>query len=225
MLAIPAKLHDRRIVDFLDPEESAALLAAPDVTTRIGRRDRTLPLVALQTGLRVSEPVALDVGDVTLAPRAGAHLRCRGKGRRERATPLRSDSGAALEGWLRESGARAPDEPVFASNRRDRFSRDGIERIVRKHGRIAARACPSLGDRRVSPHSLRHTAAMDLLRNGVSRTVIALWLGHESAETTQVYPHADMEIKRRAMDRTRPADVPEGVFRPDDDVLAFLRSL
>lgn len=225
VLAIPAKLHDRRIIDFLDEEESAALLAAPDVATRIGRRDRALLLVALQTGLRVSELIALDVGDVTLAPEAQAHLRCRGKGRKERATPLRSDSRAALEGWLRESGARAPDEPVFASNRRGRFSRDGIERIVRKYAKIAAQACPSIKDKRVSPHSLRHTAAMDLLRNKVSCTVIALWLGHESAETTQIYLHADMEIKRRAMDRTRPTDVPKGVYRPDDDVLAFLRSL
>ena len=225
VLAIPAKLHDRRIVDFLDPEESAALLDAPDLATRIGRRDRTLLLVALQTGLRVSELIALDVGDVTLDPEAQAHLRCRGKGRKDRATPLRSDSVAALRRWLRESGADAPGRPVFESNRRDRFSRDGIERIVRKHARTAAQACPSLDEKRVSPHTLRHTAAMELLRDGVSCTVIALWLGHESAETTQVYLHADMEIKKRAMDQTRPTDVPEGVYSPDDEILAFLRSL
>lgn len=225
VLAIPAKLHDKRIVEFLDPAETAALLAAPDISTWIGRRDRTLLLVALQTGLRVSELTALNVGDVTLTPEEHAHLRCRGKGRKERATPLHSDSVVALMHWLRESGARAPDEPVFVTNRRGRFSRDGIERIVRKYSKMAAHACPSLNDKRVSPHTLRHTLAMDLLRNEVSCTVIALWLGHESAETTQIYLHADMEIKKRALDQTRPTDVPEGVYKPDDDILAFLRSL
>ena len=147
-----------------------------------------------------------------------------GKGRKERATPLRSDCVDALSQWIRERAA-GPDDPLFISNRRGRFSCDAVERIVRKYTLMAAKTCPSLVEKRVSPHTLRHTAAMELLRSGVSCTVIALWLGHESVETTQIYLHADLEIKRQAMDRTRPMEVPEGVYRPDDEVLTFLQSL
>lgn len=224
VLAIPAKRQVIRTVEFLDREESAALIAAPDLSTAIGRRDRTLLLVALQTGLRVSELIGLDVGDVVLDPSCQAHVQCRGKGRKERATPLRSDTVKALDEWLRERSG-APREPLFVSNRKQRFSRDGIERIVRKYARLASAACPSLKDKRVSPHTLRHSAAMELLRSGVSCTVIALWLGHESAETTQIYLHADMQLKKQAMDRTRPSNVHEGVYRPGDRLLAFLNSL
>ena len=224
VLAIPAKRETKRTVDFLERAEAAALLAMPDLSTWIGRRDRNLLLVALQTGLRVSELIGLNVGDVILGPSRQPHVRCRGKGRKERATPLRGDSAKALAEWLPER-AGAAREPLFASNRNGRFSRDGIERIVRKYTRLASAACPSLAGKRVSPHTLRHTAAMELLRSGVGCTVIALWLGHESAETTQVYLHADMQIKKEAMERTRPVDVPKGVYRPDDKLLAFLNSL
>ena len=224
VLAIPAKRQSRRTVDFLDRKEVAALLAMPDLSTSIGRRDRNLLLVALQTGLRVSELIGVNVGDVVLGPPCQPRIRCRGKGRKERATPLRGDSAKALARWLPER-AGAPQEPLFASNRKRRFSRDGIERIVRKYTRLASATCPSLAYKRVSPHTLRHTAAMELLQSGVGCTVIALWLGHESVETTQIYLHADMQIKRQAMDRTRPVDVPKGVYRPDDELLAFLNSL
>ena len=224
VLAIPAKRETKRTVDFLERAEAVALLAMPDLSTWIGRRDRNLLLVALQTGLRVSELIGLNVGDVVLGPSRQPHVRCRGKGRKERATPLRGDSAKALAEWLPER-AGAAREPLFASNRNGRFSRDGIERIVRKYTRLASAACPSLAGKRVSPHTLRHTAAMELLRRGVGCTVIALWLGHESAETTQVYLHADMQIKKEAMERTRPVDVPKGVYRPDDKLLAFLNSL
>lgn len=224
ILSIPAKRQEKRTLDFLDREESAALLAMPDLSTWIGRRDRTLLLVMLQTGLRVSELIGLNVGDVVLEPEPRAHVHCRGKGRKERATPLRGDSIRALTEWLRERGG-APDDPLFISNRQRRFSRDGIERIVRKYVRMAAEIQPSLRDKRVSPHSLRHACAMELLRSGVGCTVIALWLGHEHVETTQVYLHADMEIKKQAMDRTRSTDVPAGVYRPGDRLLAFLQSL
>ena len=224
VLAIPAKREVKRTLDFLDQAESAAVLAAPDLSTWIGRRDRTLLLVALQTGLRVSELIGLNVADVVLDPPSRGHVQCRGKGRKERATPLRSDSASALSGWLRERSG-APDAPLFPSNRKRRFSRDGIERIVRKYVGLAAKTYPSLRDKRVSPHTLRHSAAMELLRGGVDCAVIALWLGHESAETTQVYLHADMQIKKKAMDRTRPMDVPDGVYRPGDELLAFLNSL
>ena len=222
--AIPSKRQDKCMIDFLEPAESAALLAAPDPSTWIGRRDRTLLLVALQTGLRVSELIGLDVCDVNLDPPSQAYVRCWGKGRKERATPLRSDSVQALSQWLRER-AGAPHEALFVSNRQGHFSRDGIERIVRKYVAMAAETCPSLKDKRISPHSLRHTAAMELLRSGVGCTVIALWLGHESVETTQIYLHADIEIKKQAMDQTRPAEVTEGVYRPDDKLRVFLDSL
>ena len=224
VLAIPAKRETKRTVDFLDRAESAAVLAMPDLSTWIGRRDRNLLLVALQTGLRVSELIGLNVGDVVLGPSRQPHVRCRGKGRKNRETPLRGDSAKALAEWLPER-AGAAREPLFASNRNERFSRDGIERIVRKYTRLASADCPSLAGKRVSPHTLRHTAAMELLRSGVGCTVIALWLGHESAETTQVYLHADMQIKKQAMERTRPVDVPKGLYRPDDELLAFLKSL
>ena len=224
VLTIPAKRHDKRMIDYLDQGECAALLAAPDLSTWIGRRDRTLLLVALQTGLRVSELIGLDVGDVVLEPQSQAHVHCRGKGRKERATPLRIDSVQALRGWLSETAA-APDRPLFVSTRRGRFSRDGIERIVRKYARMASETCPTLKSKRVSPHTLRHSAAMELLRSGVGCTVIALWLGHETVETTQIYLHADMQIKKDAMDRTRPVDVPEGIYRPDDQLMTFLEAL
>ena len=170
----------------------------PDLSTSIGRRDRNLLLVALQTGLRVSELIGVNVGDVVLGPPCQPHIRCRGKGRKERATPLRGDSAKALAQWLPER-AGAPQEPLFASNRKRRFSRDGIERIVRKYTRLASATCPSLACKRVSPHTLRHTAAMELLQSGVGCTVIALWLGHESVETTHdlsACRHADQKNRR-----------------------------
>ncbi len=224
VLAIPAKRHDQRTIDFLDRTEGAALLAAPDLSTWHGRRDRTLLLVTLQTGLRVSELIALNIDNVVLEPQANAHVHCRGKGRKERATPLRSDCVKALRDWLEERAA-TPDQPLFVSNRRGRFSRDGIERIVCKYARQAASTCPTLKNKRISPHTLRYSAAMDLLRSGVGCPVIALWLGHESVETTQVYLHADMQMKKEAMDLTRPADLPKGSYRPDDALMAFLEAL
>ena len=155
VLAIPAKREDKRRIDFLEPQESAALLAAPDRSTPIGRRDHTLLLVALQTGLRVSELIGLRLRDVVLVPASRAHVHCRGKGRKERTTPLRSDSVQALSQWLVER-AGAPDDPLFVSNRRGRFSRDGIERIVHKYARMASRTCASMENKRIRPHTLRH---------------------------------------------------------------------
>ena len=177
VLAIPAKRTSQRMMDYLEPSETAALLAVPDLSTWIGRRDRCLLLVALQTGLRVSELVGLDLGDVSLVKLGDASLHARGKGRKERTVPLRSDSVEVLTTWLQERG-KARDDALFVTNRHSRFSRDGIGRIVRKYVAIAALSCPSLKEKRVRPHTLRHTAAMNLLRSGVSCTVIALWLGH-----------------------------------------------
>lgn len=222
VLAMPNKRQTRRPVDFLDRAEVDALLAAPDSSTWTGRRDRTLLSVAIQTGLRVSELIGLRCQDVVLG--TGAHVRCEGKGRKQRCTPLRKDAVGMVEAWLRERRGNA-DHPLFPSLRGGPLSRDAVERIVTKHAATAQRRCSSLERMRVSPHVLRHTAAMDLLQHGVDRTVIALWLGHESPETTQLYLHADIRIKENALARTAPTSVKPGRYRPSDSLLAFLEAL
>ena len=222
ILAIPSKRYEKRTIDYLDRNEIEALLAAPDLANWYGRRDRTLLLLALQTGLRVSELISLDCRDVVLG--TGAHVRCQGKGRKERATPLRKDSVRVLRAWLGERPGD-DDQPLFVSNRGDRLSRDAVERIVRKYVQLASAQCPTLKSKRISPHVLRHSAAMDLLHHGVDCTVIALWLGHEHVETTQMYLHADLKLKERAMDQTKPVEVPAGRYKPTADVMAFLEGL
>lgn len=222
ILAIPSKRFERRIVEFLGEKELGALLDAPDPATWIGRRDRALLLVAVQTGLRVSELTALRCQDVTLG--TGAHVRCLGKGRKLRCTPLRRDVTRVLEAWLRE-GPPEPDRPVFASSRGGHMSGDAVERLVAKHIAAARQRCPSLVGKRVTPHTLRHTAAMQLLQCGVDRSVIALWLGHESIETTQVYLHADLRLKEKALARTASSGRAPGRYRPGDALLTFLESL
>lgn len=224
ILAIPAKRHLQRPIEFLRREEIAALLAAPDAETWIGRRDRTLLLVAIQTGLRVSELTRLQCEDVMLGTGAGAHLRCEGKGRKQRCTPLRRETAAVMAAWLRERNGTSGD-PVFPSRRGGTLSRDAVERLVTKHAKTTQRRCASLTRKRVTPHVLRHTAAMDLLQHGVDRSVIALWLGHESVETTQRYLHADMRLKEQALARTAPVDIAPGRYQPGDQLLAFLESL
>jgi integrase/recombinase XerD len=222
ILAIPSKRFERGIVEFLADNEIDALLGAPDPATWNGRRDRTLLLVAVQTGLRVSELTALRRQDVTLG--TGAHLRCQGKGRKLRCTPLRRDVTRILEGWLRERPADA-ETPVFPSVRGGRMSQDAVERLVSKHTTAASRQCSSLQGKRVTPHTLRHTAAMQLLQRGVDRSVIALWLGHESIETTQIYLHADLKLKERALARTSPSGQSPGRYRPGDALMTFLEGL
>jgi len=222
VLAIPSKCHGRGPVTYLDHDQLEALIVAPDPSTRIGRRDRALLLVAAQTGLRVSELRALRWEDVTLGD--GAHVRCTGKGRKQRCTPLRKDCLAALRAWRRETGG-APETPLFPSARGGVLSRDAVEKLVAKHAKTAERRCPSLKRKNVTPHTLRHSAAMSLLQHGVDRSVIALWLGHESVETTQLYLHADVGMKERALARTDPFATKPGRFRPDDVLLAFLEGL
>jgi integrase/recombinase XerD len=222
VLAMPSKRHERKIVGFLEQTELEALFAAPNTSTWIGRRDRTLLLVAGQTGLRVSELIGLRCEDVVLG--AGAHVFCEGKGRKKRCTPLRKDTTAALKAWLRERNG-LPADPLFPSIRGGALSRDAVEQLVAKHTKIARHRCKSLNQKNVTPHTLRHSAAMALLNSGVDRSVIALWLGHESAETTQVYLHADMRTKERALFRTKPFGTKPKRYRPTDALLAFLESL
>lgn len=222
VLALPAKRHPKPSVTFLEPEEVAALLVAPDPASRIGRRDRMILRLLVETGLRASELLGLARDDV--ATGSGAHVRCEGKGRKRRATPLRRETAQALEVWIRREGG-APDGPLFVTQRGDRLSRDGLERLVRKHAAAATPACPSLRSKRVTPHALRHTTAMTLLRHGVDQAVIALWLGHESVETTQVYLHADLRLKEQALARIAGAAATPPRFRADDRLLAFLEGL
>ena len=222
ILAIPSKRQERRPIDFLDRPEIDALLASPDTSTWNGRRDRTLILVAIQTGLRVSELLGLSNQDVVFG--TGAHVRCEGKGRKQRCTPLRKDTVVFVEAWRRERRG-LPEDPLFPSLRGGPLSRDAVERLVAKHVAVAQSRCPSLTRKKVTPHVLRHTAAMDLLQNGVDRSVIALWLGHESVETTQIYLHADMRLKEQALSRTTPVGGKPGRYRPEDELLAFLENL
>lgn len=222
VLAMPNQRGERKTIAFLTSSEIDALLAAPDQSTWSGRRDHTLLLLMVQTGLRVGEVIGLHCEDVVLG--SGAHVRCQGKGRKERCTPLRHDAVEALRRWLRERGGD-PRQRLFPNARGGAFSRDGIAYLLTKHTKTARRHCPSLARKRVSPHVLRHSTAMELLQHGVDRSVIALWLGHESAETTQMYLHASLELKEKALARTAPRNLPTGRYRPDDQLLAFLNGL
>jgi len=222
VLAIPQKRFERTIVSFLNREEIQAILASPDRATWIGRRDHAVLFVVIQTGLRVSELTSLRCRDVVLTH--GAHVYCRGKGRKERCTPLTAQTVTVLRSWLKERHGGA-DEPLFPSRRGDKLSIDAVERLVDKYVKLAEQHCPSLQDKRISPHVLRHTTAMELLAAGVDSSVIALWLGHESLQSTQMYLHADMAIKQRALDRTAPHAAAIGRYRPPDALMAFLDGL
>jgi integrase/recombinase XerD len=223
VLAIPGKRHDRSEVHFLTRPEIEALLAVPDRSTWIGRRDHALLLLGVQTGLRVSELVGLDRNAVALAQ--GAHVRCLGKGRKERCTPLTTTAIITLREWLREPGRRGA-QALFPSIHGGRLSVDAVQYLIGKYVAIAGERMPSLKQKRVSPHSLRHSAAMELLQAGVECSVIALWLGHESVDTTQVYLHAHLALKEAALARLTPYNGETGNrFRPDDKLLAFLDAL
>jgi site-specific recombinase XerD len=212
----------KRAIDYLDRDEIEAVIAAPDIATWHGRRDRAILVLTLQKGLRVTELITLTCGDIGLG--SGAHVRCMGKGRKERAAPIRKDSIKLLRDWLSERKGKA-DDPLFISNRGTLLSRDAVEGIVRRHVETASKTCRSLRSKRVTTHVLRHSAAMQLLHGGADRTVIALSLGHESVETTQMYIHADMRMKEKAIARTRPVETKHGRYRPSDKLLSFLEAL
>jgi site-specific recombinase XerD len=222
VLAIPAKRFTRALVPFLSRQEVDALLAAPDQHTWSGCRDHALILLAVQTGLRLSELTGLRREDLHIG--TGAHVRVIGKGRKERCTPLSKSTRAVLAAWLREP-PRAERQPLLPNARGGRLSAHGVHYLLHKHVTAAAAKCPSLKNKRVSPHVLRHTTAMDLLQEGVDRSVIALWLGHESVETTQIYVDANLALKQEVLDRTTPPNGKPGRYRPDDRLLAFLKGL
>lgn len=222
VLAIPNQRQPRALVGFLTRPEIEALLAAPDRKHWLGRRDHAFLLTAVQTGLRLSEMTALRHEDVSLG--AGAHIRCRGKGRKERCTPLAKPTVAVLKAWIREQG-REDSKTLFPSSRGGSLSADGVQHLLARHVVQARKPCASLRKKRVSPHVLRHAAAMELLQAGVDRAVIALWLGHESVETTQIYLDADLALKEQALAKTNPVKVALKRYQPDDKLLAFLKQL
>ena len=222
VLAIPPKRFTKRIVSFLTATEIAALLAAPDLNRWEGRRDRAMMLLAVQTGLRVSELIGLNCADVTLGD--SANVRCEGKGRKHRAVPLTGPVINIVRGWFTERAGR-PGDPLFATRTGRRLSRDAVAQRIHTHTATAARRCPSLAGKRVHPHVLRHSCAMTLLQAGVDTSVIALWLGHAGVRSTDPYLHADITIKERALALTSPATAKPGRYRPADKTLAFLDSL
>lgn len=223
VLAIPNKRHAKREVDFLVRSEIEAILAAPNRETWLGRRDYTLLLLAVQTGLRLSELISLDRGAVQLG--TGAHVRCTGKGRKERCTPLTAHARGALQAWMKEP-AHHDAKILFPNMHGGRLSADAVQSLLAKYTLAASEHCPSLASKRVSPHVMRHSAAMELLEAGVDCSVIALWLGHESIDTTQIYLHAHLARKEAALAKLKPYDGRKGArFKPNDRLLEFLEAL
>jgi site-specific recombinase XerD len=222
VLAIPSKRFTRTLVQFLTRAEVDALLAAPDQRTWFGRRDHAFMLLALQTGLRLSEMTGLQRQDIILG--VGAHVRVIGKGRKERCIPIAKSTLGVLKAWLREP-QRGDGQVLFPNAQGARLSVHGVQYLLKKHRAKASKVCPSLKHKRVTVHRLRHTMAMDLLQGGVDRSVIALWLGHERVETTQIYLEATLAMKEKALAKTSPLRGRRGRYRPGDRLLAFLTSL
>jgi integrase/recombinase XerD len=223
VLAIPAKRTDTTIVCFLARDEIDALIAAAAAAgTWHGRRDHALLALAAQTGLRVSELTGLRISDVRLG--SGPHVYCRGKGRRDRCTPLTPSTVRTLTAWLGEHRGQ-PGDPVFPTQVGNPMSRDAVSRLLAKYACLASTSCPSLKDKTISPHTLRHSAAMALVAADVDPTVIALWMGHASPLSTRPYLHADMKLKQQAADRLTPPGTPPGRYHAPDELLAFLAGL
>jgi len=222
VLAIPPKRFDQALISYLTEPEIDALLGCCDQTTWTGRRDHALLLLLVQTGLRISELIGLTHADLHLGP--GAHVACHGKGRKDRITPLTSSTVTVLRDWLTEHGDD-PNTPLFPTRTGDKLSRDAIEHRLAHYARHAADQCVSMHGKTITAHVLRHTTAMRLLHAGVDTSVIALWLGHENVDTTQIYLHADLELKEKALARTRPPHSRTGRYQPSDRLLAWLEQL
>ncbi len=222
VLAIPYKRLTRRLVNYLTRPEVEAVLASVDKSTWMGRRNHAMLLVAMQTGLRLSEITGLRQRDVVLD--RGAHVRCEGKGRKERCTPLAKPTVAVVKAWINEQG---DDESrfLFPSSRGGRLSADAVQHALTNHVAAACSTCPSLTKKHVTPHVLRHTAAMELFQAGVDRSLIAIWLGHESLDTTQIYLDANLQLKEAVLNRVNPVRSKPGRYRPDDRLMAYLKAL
>ena len=222
VLNIPAKRHHRTDLTYLTAPEVTALLAAPDLSTPAGRRDHAMIQLAATTGLRVSELTALTLQDIHLG--TGPHVACTGKGRKRRITPLDPTTVTAMRCYI--AGLQADPPVLFPTRTGTPMSTDAVARRLSQHASAAARSCPTLAGKNVTPHTLRHTAAMRLLHAGIDVTVIALWLGHQSIDTTHIYLHADMSTKERALARTAPTGIKSGRYKPTSDkLLSFLQGL
>jgi integrase/recombinase XerD len=222
VIAIPFKRYERPGLTYLNLDEIKALLAAPDRSTWLGRRDHAMLLLAVLTGVRVTELVTLTIADVTLG--AGAHIKVQGKGRKRRATTLTPETVAVLRQWVKELASQ-PHDPLFPTRQGQPITRSGVRQLLTKYTAIAATSCPSLNDKPISPHTLRHTNAMLLRAGHIDIATIALWLGHESIKTTYTYQHADPALKQEAIDRIAPLGTKPGRYRPSDALLAFLEGL
>jgi integrase/recombinase XerD len=222
ILAIPQKRYEPALITFLDETEIDALLNSPDQSTPMGRRDFTLILFLLQTGLRVSEIVSVKCSDVKLS--STSYVTCLGKGRKKRSTPLTKRTAKILKKWLSEHVIEG-DKFIFQNARGEQFSVDGIQYLLTKYTQAASKSCPSLGRKKVSPHVIRHTTAMNLLSAGVDIMTIALWLGHESIETTKLYLAADMKMKEEALKKVNPTNKSNFRYKPNNKILRFLESL
>jgi len=222
VLAIPYKRTSRRLVPYLTRSEVEAVLGSVDKSTWIGRRDHAMLLVAVQTGLRLSELTGLRQGDGALGK--GAYVHCEGKGRKERCTPLAKPTVGVLKVWLKEQGG---DQALFLfpNSSGGRLSSDAVQHALSKHVTAAQRACPSLAKKRVTPHVLRHTAAMELLQAGIDRALIAIWLGHESLESTQIYLDANLQLKESILAKMSPLQSKPGRYQPNDQLLSYLKAL
>ena len=222
ILAIPHKKHEYPLIQYLTDDEIDALLNVPDQTTWLGRRDYTLILLAIRTGLRVSEIISLRLSDITLS--TGAHIRCFGKGGKERSTPITKKTASIVKSWIAKCKLNE-DDLVFTNARRSMLSRDGFRYILNKHIKRTSDTCGTLKKKRISPHSLRHTTAMQLLQSGVDPMIIAIWLGHESVETTQIYIKADLKMKESALNKTREPKSKSLRYKPNDTLMEFLKGL
>ena len=223
VLAVPGKRFSKKMIHFLERPEIEALLAVPDQATWIGRRDHALLQLAIQTGLRLAEIISLDRSSIVLGQ--GSHVRCIGKGRKERCTPLTRAVVRTMKAWLAES-QKSGDNALFQTIHGGRLSADTVQYLVAKHVTVARTTCPSMRKKQITPHVLRHSAAMELLQAGVDSSVIAIWLGHESSQTTQMYLHAHMALKEAALAKVAPLKAGESIYyQPEDQLLNFLTNL
>lgn len=222
VLAIPAKKSDVPLVGYLTVDEMKAMLEIPDPTTRSGIRDRAMLLIGFTAGLRVSELVGLRVENVSLQPPPSIFVL--GKGRRERNLPLCKESAKALRAWLAIRGQASVPE-LFLNARGKQMTRSGFEYVLRKHTKAAVKCCPSLGKKRVHPHSMRHTCAMVTLKATRDIRKVALWLGHSSIQSTEIYTRADPSEKLEAIDALTPPVLRRGRFRPPDKLMDLIKNL
>jgi len=221
VLAIPGQKTDTQLVSHLCRDEVQALIDAPDTNSRTGNRDRALLLLGVTAGLRVSELVGLRLDQVSFRDRY-VDIYVQGKGRKERALTLWKEVADSIRAWLVVRGDVRAFE-LFVNARGEGLTRSGVEYILRKHIRKAAATCPSLARKRVSPHTLRHTCAINTLQATHDIRKVALWLGHASTKSTEIYLQADPTEKLEMLEAVVPPRLRRGTFSPPDEVIAMLR--